>query len=371
MSDLESVLGRCIGDVSRFAAENWGRSPLICRSRDSFDDLLSSEAIIDLLELSARRPMMRMVRDGATIAPAEYTKSVRMGGISTSDVADVDRVAGQLAAGATLVLQNLERVHPPIRAFAFALQTEISHPVQANAYLSPPGAAGLGRHADTHDVIVIQLDGAKSWDIEGLGLIEIAGGDVVYIPRGCPHAASTAARHSLHLTVGISAITLGDVVRRALNSADIDLHQPLPLGFASHTNDHSLAETIASSFESVARDLTSRDCGEVVRSERVRVEETLRKSHRLRAQLEAIAITDATKLRRRTDVSLVVTTNRAVLQTADRELRMPVSAAGALQTLVDNAAMTVGQLAGLNEASRLVLARRLLREGVVELNVCD
>ena len=51
-------------------------------------------------------------------------------------------------------------------------------------------------------------------------------------------------RHSLHLTVGISAVTLGDVVRRALNSSSVDLRQPLPLGFANIENGQLLEDTI-------------------------------------------------------------------------------------------------------------------------------
>ena len=182
MSESAAVLERCIGDVDRFAVEHWGRRPLICRSRGSFDDLLTSAAVADLLELAARRPTMRMVHNGKPISPSEYTKTIRMGGQWIPDVASLDRIGDQLALGATLVVQSLERVHPPIREFAHALQSEISHPVQANAYLSPPNASGLARHADTHDVIVIQLEGAKSWDIEGLGSIEVHPGDVVYIP---------------------------------------------------------------------------------------------------------------------------------------------------------------------------------------------
>jgi mannose-6-phosphate isomerase-like protein (cupin superfamily) len=367
MSDFRTALRRCVGDVDRFAVEFWGRRPLVCRARGSFEDLLSSASVADLLELSARRPTMRMVLDGKMIAPAEYTKTVRMGGQPIPEVADDDRIADQLALGATLVLQSLERVHPPIRAFVHALQTEMSHPVQANAYLSPPNASGLARHEDSHDVIVIQIEGVKSWDIEGVGSIEVDPGDVVYIPRGCAHGASTATRHSLHLTIGITAINIGDVVRRALNSTAVDLRQPLPIGFAYDDDDQSFRDTIAKSFESVALDLASRDYDDIARSERSRIQDASRQQHRLRSQLDSFAITDATHLRRILAIGLHVSGDRAVLEATDLHMRMPVAAIDALRTVAANTMVTVGQLEGLDAAGRMVLARRLLREGVVEI----
>ena len=59
-----------------------------------------------------------------------------------------------------------------------------SHHVQANAYLSPPNAAGLNPHRDLHDVIVVQLEGDKCWDVEGLGEVRLGEGDVLYLPAG-------------------------------------------------------------------------------------------------------------------------------------------------------------------------------------------
>ena len=37
--------------------------------------------------------------------------------------------------------------------------------MQANAYLTPAGAAGLAPHHDTHDVFVLQVAGAKHWTV--------------------------------------------------------------------------------------------------------------------------------------------------------------------------------------------------------------
>ena len=156
-------------------------------------------------------------------------------------------------------------------------------------------------------------------------------------------------------------------MRRSLNRINVDLREPLPLGFARSDRGHSLEDTIAKTFDAVARELASQDNEEVARSERIRIHEARRQPDTLRAQLGAFAITDETRLRRVLDFSLRVVDDRVFLEGTNLELRMPISALEALRVLLANAAITISQFTGLNEASRLVLARRLLREDVVEI----
>ena len=51
--------------------------------------------------------------------------------------------ARELDDGATVVLQGLHRYWPPLRDLVAQLELELGHPCQANAYLTPPGRAGL------------------------------------------------------------------------------------------------------------------------------------------------------------------------------------------------------------------------------------
>ena len=61
--------------------------------------------------------------------------------------------AGQaFADGSTLVLQALHRVWPPVLQFCQELAGELGHPVQANAYVTPPQNQGFSAHYDVHDV---------------------------------------------------------------------------------------------------------------------------------------------------------------------------------------------------------------------------
>ena len=79
-------------------------------------------------------------------------------------VAD-DRVLDLFADGHTVVFQGLHRTWPPIIDFAGALTTDLGHPVQVNAYVTPASSQGFAAHYDVHDVFVLQVAGEKRWRV--------------------------------------------------------------------------------------------------------------------------------------------------------------------------------------------------------------
>lgn len=364
---VRPLLATLVGDTRAFAEQCWGRRPAVFHPQARFDHLLSGAAVCDLLEHATRRPNLRMVRNGTVLSPQDYTTSVRMGGTMTSDVADVERIAAQFATGATLVVQSLERIHPPLRAFARELHREISHPVQANAYLSPPTAAALAPHSDRHDVFVVQLEGSKSWEVEGMGSVELVAGDVLYMPTGCTHGATTTHRHSLHLTLGVLSVTYGDVLQRVVRSLDQCLDRPLPLGYAHEDARTELAAAIDTMLREAAPGLLAANTASVARAEQQRAQRGHTASGGLRRELALAGLNDAARIRASAGAAVSIEDSQAVLTFDDGELRMPTVAAPALAALVASDVVTVGDLTGLDEASRLVLARRLVREGAAEL----
>ena len=118
----DSVLARCVGDVEVFAAHYWGRWPLLTTPSDrlgddvtdAFGDVLSLEAVDELITLGARLPTIRMVVDGAPLALSRFCLPTRLGGRNLDDVVDPVKVVARLADGATLVMQSLHRTAPRI-----------------------------------------------------------------------------------------------------------------------------------------------------------------------------------------------------------------------------------------------------------------
>ena len=292
-------LADLVGDVDAFADHHWGRRPLVRASGLDFGDLLDVENAEALLLTSARRPTFRLVQDGERLPPERSTTPVRMGGATLDDVADVAKIAEAIGGGATLVLQALQRTWPPLIDFCRRLERELSHPVQANAYLTPAGARGLARHADEHDVLVLQSSGHKSWDVAGLGAITAAPGDVLYLPAHTEHSAEAQGEVSLHITIGILRVTYGHVLRRLLDRLDgVDLDAPLPVGFAAPDRSDALHDELTRQLREVAAAVARIDAGDVVQHEQRRA--TRWRSPLPRGQLQSILALD------RIDASTVV-----------------------------------------------------------------
>ncbi|HZB71135.1 MAG TPA: cupin domain-containing protein, partial [Acidimicrobiales bacterium] len=242
-----AALARCVGDVDRFAGEVWGRAALLCRGEGAgFDDLLDLEAVDALVTGTVLRlPAFRLVQDGRPLDPARYTRKMRLGGKPLDDVADPAKVAACFAEGATLVLQGLHRSWLPLTRFCRSLERVLGHAVQANAYVTPAGAQGLGLHADEHDVFTLQVLGRKSWQAYPPGEgpedgavpvidTEVGPGDTMYLPRGARHAARTTESPSIHLTIGVLATSWSSALDAALAGPEagaLGLEAPLPFGW--------------------------------------------------------------------------------------------------------------------------------------------
>ena len=84
-------------------------------------------------------------------------------GATIADQLDDTALWRKFADGATLVLQALHRTWEPVADLSTALSGELGHPVQANAYITPPQNRGFDDHYDVQDVFVLQIEGTKRW----------------------------------------------------------------------------------------------------------------------------------------------------------------------------------------------------------------
>ena len=156
-------------EPAKFGTSYWGRAPLVSRAAElggrGFTDLLSPDAVDELLSRRGlRTPFLRVAQRGKVLPDGRFTGP----GGAGAEIADqvLDEEAMRLyAGGATLVLQGLHRIWPPLIGFARELGAELRRPLQVNAYLPPPGSQGFDTHYDTHDVFVLQVDGVKRWRI--------------------------------------------------------------------------------------------------------------------------------------------------------------------------------------------------------------
>lgn len=330
------------------------------------------------------------MRNGEVLGSSRWTRRARTGSVWVDDLVDPAKTLTLFAEGATIVFQSLQRWWPPVAAFCRSLETTLGHPVQANAYLTPAGAAGLDPHHDTHDVFVLQVHGSKTWLVRQPVLVdplphqhsdhdeagaqpvlfeaELQPGDCLYLPRGFVHSARAQKEASLHLTLGVLATTAHDIARelleRAVGSVD-SLRRSLPALGTSQVS----AEDVKSVIADLIGWLEGVDAGEVATS--LQSQRTGR-AVPLHGQLQELvalgSIDDATVvcIRPFATYDLQTDADDLVLSLSGRKLRMPAQLVPAVRLLLDGTAHQVGALGEfLDEPSRLVLVRRLVREGVL------
>jgi bifunctional lysine-specific demethylase and histidyl-hydroxylase NO66 len=221
--------------------------------------------------------------------------------------------------------------------------------------------------------------GRKRWDVhdpdggpeDQLIVAELASGDCLYIPQRFPHAAWTAETASVHLTVGVVPTTWGDVLRRAVVAAVEDglSDTPLPAGYA--TDPAALTAGVADQLGEVRRRLDKLDPGAIALAAADRFWSG--RPPILTGQLQQLLaledIGEDTVVRRRPGAGcrLRQRGDRLEVLLGDRTLHMPARLAPAMGAILASDRLVVGDLAGLlDPPSRLVLIRRLVREGLLE-----
>jgi len=396
-----TALGRLTGPAAAtFAERHWGRAPLLVRGcdPDGFRDVLDLDGIDELLSRRGlRTPFLRLARNGAVVDSGSFTGPGGVGAEIGDQVRD-DAVAALFADGTTVVLQALHRTWPPVADLTTALATELGHPAQVNAYVTPPSSRGFSAHYDVHDVFVLQLAGRKHWtvhapvhpdplrdqpwndhadavaartrdDAPALDTV-LEPGDALYLPRGWLHAATALGGVSAHLTVGVHVVTRFALVEAlaALVAGDPRLRSSLPVGIdvadpeqlAPHLD--AVREALVDAVGGVgAEDVARRVRGRVWRGGRPEPVGPLAAV----AFADGLAVGDTVRLRAGLHHRLVPRGETVLLELPDRRLTLPAACAEPLRALLRGDPCRVGGLPGMDGPDQLVLVRRLLREGVL------
>jgi lysine-specific demethylase/histidyl-hydroxylase NO66 len=391
----DSVLAQLIAvDRDQFADQYWGQQPLLSPATDlsaRFGELLSADAIDELVsERGLRTPFLRVAKNGATLADQAFTAQGGVGAGIADQVSD-DKLVRLFAEGSTLVLQALHRVWPPILEFCQRLAAELGHPVQANAYVTPPQNQGFSAHYDVHDVFVLQIDGEKQWRIsppvlesplrgqpwsdrksavqkqaQQPPMLEavLRPGDCLYLPRGYLHAATALGGVSTHLTLGIHVWTRFALAERVVDqvlrtlAGDPAMRASLPMGVnvADRTAIRSDTELITAALLNAVQHA---NLDELSKS----LVQNARRNQRaapigpLRQLRAAQAITDESliMLRRHVIASIDHTRSGPVVRSRAGDITVAEGDVAPLKALLDTNTATAGDL-GVDLARHLLLA---------------
>jgi 50S ribosomal protein L16 3-hydroxylase len=210
--------------------------------------------------------------------------------------------------GYSIVVRHAERNHAGLGELARSFEEAFCGPVDVQMFVTPPGRAGFSWHYDAEDVFILQTAGSKEyglrkntvnpWPLEEtlpedmryereimpLMTVNLAAGDLLYVPCGYWHRAdaSQSTEAAISLAVGVMSRTGVDVFdflrRRVVDS--LLWRQRLPIvGEAAGMSREEAEERYRELFAELGADL-----GKMLGDRRV-VEEYL--EARMRANLGA------------------------------------------------------------------------------------
>jgi ribosomal protein L16 Arg81 hydroxylase len=366
----------------------WEKQTLVVHrvQRNYFDPLFSLDEVDRVLTtLDRRYPDIVLKNASKEVTAEEYTVD--------GEVLDIAKVYQLFHEGSTITLAFLDTVVPSLTAFCRSLEREFSCPFQTNIYLTPPGAQGAKPHYDTHDVFVLQVAGSKKWTIFGTPVelplpgqdfdaelhpigkptmeFELQAGDAAYVPRGVAHEARSTDTVSLHITTGMLRYTWTDLLIELVANAGLSdpvFRKALPPGFARPDFDRTQArETLRTLLKKIPE---KADFDATLDSF---IEEFMTACPPLlRGQMQQLV-----KLDRLTPDSMVGAREGVIWRLEEggeattidcyrNRIRFPAHAGETVRFALGHARFAVRELPGnLDDAGKLTLVRRLIREGLL------
>lgn len=219
--------------LEAFFAEFWEQQPVhIARKEPCHKALVDFSAIESLLSSQPLYyPGVQLTQSGLNIEASSYADA-------QNRILPL-RLLELYKNGATIVLSRAHDLFPPLHELCREVMRTCKMRCQTNVYVSPPGKQGFNAHYDTHDVFILQVSGAKTFNFYPSSVvlpfpderfdastllaekidesIALSAGDTLYIPRGVVHdAVADGMQSSIHITLGVYPVLMRDVLQEAV-----------------------------------------------------------------------------------------------------------------------------------------------------------
>lgn len=401
---LESLLASI--SLDEFFSRYWEKAPFVCaRGEPSHYQALLGVSDIDFIVSSA----FTMDKAAVEALSTAEVKNFLKGDLATH----VSEFYDAYRRGSTIRVNRVQRHWKPIRELCRSLEQSFEFPVRANLYCTPASASAFGRHYDTHDVLILQISGRKSWRIfrplvqlplesipplpfeertamlkyarggprkgradidddecgEPLSELTLAAGDLLYIPRGFIHEAWTTNESSTHVTVALDVVRWLDLLSVALaqvSNRDVRFRQALPTGPEARSK---LAELFTALVDVFARHANLKDAAEELATSFVKNRQAVGDGT-LAGPIPAADIDGNTLLEHRPGLLCRFAQNGGAVGiiSTHSALWMPPGFDEALRFIAATRQFRADEIPGqMTETSKLSLARRLLQDGFVRI----
>ncbi len=374
--------------VEEFLSDYYEKRVLVTdrEQPDYYADLLSVETLDDFLAANwPFQPQVFAVDANREISPEEY--------VQADNRIDMVRLHQLFDEGATITFRQMHNRLPELGQLCRAAEQMFNGPFQTNLYFTPAGAQGFKTHHDTHDVFVLQVSGAKMWRVydpvvplplpgqnfddvkDRLGPVTeeflLNAGDLFYCPRGVPHDANATDEPSLHITFGALVNTWAEVMLEALAAVCLEdpaFRKSLPVGYATGgaapaelerifrdlVDRFSRSSNLAPALDGIAEKFVG-DCRAMLPGQR-----------RQLAALDTLSLDSLVGARPGLIYRCGQEGDVIHLHCHTTELSFPQSVEEALRHALETQNFRLRDLPGrLDDEGRLVLIRRLIREGLV------
>ncbi|MCX6183291.1 MAG: hypothetical protein NT150_15365 [Bacteroidetes bacterium] len=213
--------------VKEFFDDYYEKKPLyIARNNPSYyHTFLSVQEIDAYLQLKQTyAPNVKMAFQGKEVSPLLFCDPA--GSVVPFRV-NPDKMLDLFKQGYTIKYDKLHQTYPPLAQKVSAIEQEIGIKIRTSLYITPENSQGYGVHTDRHDVLALQINGAKIWKVkssteilpsvyqtniavnwteEGVQEICLKAGDFFYCPRGLAHDVFTKDQSSIHYTLGFKPV---------------------------------------------------------------------------------------------------------------------------------------------------------------------
>lgn len=245
--------------VDDFVSKYWDQSVFVLERHDEsyFKDLMCLKDVDQFL--STRNV------DGELVSLINNSGSKNSENFITPDGRiNLNKIYAYYEEGYSLKRSRMHLDWEPVKKLCKNLREAFSHNVKANMVLTPKNSSAFKTCTETHDVIILQLEGEKCWelfdspietpmlnspelileknDLRSLKNVTLKAGDLMYIPRGVARNSFTLNRSSLHLEIGIYPIQMIDLLKDSLTEialSDARLRKSLPLGYLNNFKEIS------------------------------------------------------------------------------------------------------------------------------------
>lgn len=384
--DLEQLIAPL--SLTTFLAQYWEKRPLIIkRSRsDYYTGTISMRDVDTLLKHHRiKYPNIKLGKAEKGGFSIELLEGMNPNEIESYGVPLLYRLSRAYTQGDTIVLNRLNNYWEPLATFCRNLEQFFTCPVGANVYLSPKNSQAFPPHFDLHDIFVLQVEGSKHWklydladksysvvndpDLKADQDVDLEAGDLLYIPRQYVHSVCTTDSHSMHISIGVDTFSSKDLLASAFAAIDLPhslLQEAVPISFMTQTQpEYELECRFVSLLRTAIEDITVNRAITLLAHKFI---ESMSPLPRDRFHQNLCEIDQDTQLQKAQGAFCYVMKHdtQVSIKFPGNEVFCPDYCEPVLQFIAETDSFTLRSLPNvLSESSKLVLVRRLIREGLV------